>query len=308
MMCPSQVRRVGIVIVGVPLLFLAVAKLQQRIDTQMRTVAKEKEELLLTSGPVLKKLSLGYNDLLADIYWTRVVQYYGGMVGDPSAKFQLLWPLLDLTTTLDPHLIVAYRFGSIFISEPQPIGAGQPERAIELIQRGIQENPKEWRLGTDLGFLYFWHLHDYDDAARAYLEASKNPQAPEWVRIMAARMADRGDALQTSKLVWSQIYQTTSNKQIRKEAIGHLEGLKAIDDERHLDALSEQFRQKFGRYPDSIEELRDKGYLQGIPVDPAGYPYRIGKDGKTTLDPRSTVETELVPPNAIQPPPPSTHE
>ena len=308
MMRASQARRVGIAVVGIPLLFLAVTALQKHIDTQTRTVEKEKEELLLTSGPVVKKLSLGYNALLADIYWTRAVQYYGGWVGDRSAKFQLLWPLLDLTTTLDPQLIVAYRFGSIFLSEPQPIGAGQPERAVELVKRGIQANPGEWRLGTDLGFLYFWHFHDYDDAAKAYLEASKNPKAPEWVRIMAARMADRGDALQTSKLVWEQVYQTSSNKQIRKEALEHLKGLKAIDDERHLDALSVGFRQKFGRYPDSVEELRDKGYLQGIPLDPDGFPYRMGKDGKTELDSRSTVTTELVPPNAILPPPPSTHE
>ncbi|HUO35663.1 MAG TPA: hypothetical protein VMU43_11790 [Candidatus Acidoferrum sp.] len=308
MMRGKQARRAVLAVVAIAVLFLAITPLQKRIDSQTRTVEKEKEELLLTSGPVLKKLSLGYSALLADIYWTRAVQYYGGWVGDRSAKFQLLWPLLDLTTTLDPQLIVAYRFGSIFLSEPQPIGAGQPERAVELVKRGIQGNPDEWRLGTDLGFLYFWHFHDYDDAAEAYLEASKNPKAPEWVRIMAARMADRGDALVTSKLVWAQIYQTTSNKEIKKQAVQHLEGLKALDDERHLDALVEQFKQKFGRAPSSLAELRDKGYLGGIPLDPAGFPYRIGPDGKTELDPKSTVSTELVPPNAITPPPPSTHE
>ena len=36
----------------------------------------------------------------------------------------LLYPLLDLTTTLDPHFNIAYRFGAIFLSEPYPAGPG----------------------------------------------------------------------------------------------------------------------------------------------------------------------------------------
>ena len=299
---PGQARRIALVIVAMPILFAGIVGLQKRIDAQTRSVAQEKEELLLTSGPALKKLSLGYNALLADIYWTRAVQYYGGSIGDANAKFQLLWPLLDLTTTLDPHLIVAYRFGSIFLSEPQPIGAGQTDRAIELVKRGIRENPEEWQLGSDLGFLYFWHLHDYTNAANAYFEASKNPQAPEWVRVMAARMADRGDALETSRMVWTQIYQTTSNKEIRSQAIQHLEGLKALDDERHLDALVAQFQKAYGRPPESLDELKEKGILPGVPLDPSGLPYVLGKDGKAELNPRSPISTELVPSDAIQPP------
>jgi hypothetical protein len=304
----SQVRSIVFTVIAIPVLFVAVAMLQVRIDAKTRSIAQEKEELLLTSGPVLKKLSLGYAPLLADIYWTRAVQYYGGWVGNPDAKFELLWPLLDVTTTLDPQLIVAYRFGAIFLSEPQPIGEGRPDLGVELVKRGIRENPFEWQLGTDLGFMYFWYLHDYNDSADTYLETTKNPKAPEWVRIMAARMADRGDALETSKIVWSEIYQSTTNKDIRKQALQHLQGLKAIDDERHLDALIEGFRKLHGRNPDSIEQLRDDGFLAGIPLDPAGFPYRIGKNGKTGLDPRSPVQTQLVPSNAIQPPPISSHQ
>jgi len=29
-------------------------------------------------------------------------------------RYDLLYPLLDITTDLDPHLIVAYEFGSCF--------------------------------------------------------------------------------------------------------------------------------------------------------------------------------------------------
>lgn len=298
----SRSVRVVSSLAAILVLFLLLVPLQERIDAQTRTVAQEKQELLLTSGPVLKKLCLGYDPLVADIYWTRAIQYYGGLVGERHSKFELLWPLLDLTTTLDPHLIVAYRVGAIFLSEPHPMGAGRPDLSVELVKRGIRENPDEWRLDTDLGFLYFWHMHDYADASQAYLQASKNPNVPEWVSLMAARMADRSDSLKISQMIWSSIYQATDNKQVRSQALEHLKGLKALEDERFLDNLFEQFRQKYGRYPGSMEELREKGYINGVPVDPDGFAYRIGRDGKTQLDAHSTVETEFVPPNEGQTP------
>ena len=58
------------------------------------------------------------------------------------ANLDLLWPLLDVTTTLDPHLLVAYRFGSMFLSDAPPRGAGRPDLGMQLIQRGIQANPR----------------------------------------------------------------------------------------------------------------------------------------------------------------------
>ena len=283
-------------LVSIPLLFVAIALLQERIDARTRSAAQAREELLFRSGPALKKLSLGYDSLLANIYWTRAVQHYGSEVGFEGSRFELLWPLLDLTTTLDPRLIVAYRFGAIFLSEPPPIGPGRVDLAVDLVKRGIAANPNDWQLGTDLGFLYFWHLHQYNDASLAYMQASKIPGAPEWVRIMAARVADKGGALETSQLMWSEIYQTTKDPKIRKQALEHLAGLKALEDERKLDQFAEEYKKRAGRYPASIKELVDAGDLKGVPLDPAGFPYEFGSDGKAQLNPKSPVTIEA-PPN-----------
>src|SRR5512146_3256870 len=72
-----------------------------------QTGATLKEVLYISSPRALKRLSLGYDGLLADIYWTRAVQYFGGHHRQENARYELLEPLLDITTTLDPHLIVA---------------------------------------------------------------------------------------------------------------------------------------------------------------------------------------------------------
>ena len=112
------------------LLFVAIAALQARIDVLSSSLMPEQEELLLRSGPLLKKLSLGYDPLLADIYWTRAVQYYGTRVQNRKGTFELLAPLLNITATLDPKLMVAYRFGGIFLSEHPPGGAGRADLAV----------------------------------------------------------------------------------------------------------------------------------------------------------------------------------
>lgn len=287
-------------LISVPLLFALVAAVQMRIDARTRSSAQMEEELLLTSGAALKRLSLGYDSLLADVYWTRAVQYYGARVGVAGAKFDLLWPLLDVATTLDPHLIVAYRFGAIFLSEPEA-GANRTDLAVELVKRGIAANPTEWRLGTDLGLLYYLRSRDYPQAAAAYLETSKNPRAPVWIKQIAARIAQKGGSFETSLMIWSQLYKSTNDPQIKKNAYLQIESLKTQEDEMHLDELAGEYTKRFGRTPAKIQDLVTAGLLAGIPVDPAGFPYVLGADGKSHLNAASTVV--IIPPPKLAPPP-----
>src|ERR1700688_1723083 len=81
----------------------------RRVD-QIRPQATLQEVLYISSPKVLKRLSLGYDGLLADIYWTRAVQYFGSKHFEGAREYALLGPLLEITTTLDPHLTVAYEF------------------------------------------------------------------------------------------------------------------------------------------------------------------------------------------------------
>jgi hypothetical protein len=284
----SHTRSLGFALIAIPVLFLAIVWLQTRIDVETRTIALQKEELLVRSAPLLKKLSLGYDSLLADIYWTRAVQYYGTMVVIPGEKFDLLWPLLDITTTLDPKLVIAYRFGAIFLSEPA-VGAGRADLAAELVERGVAANPDDWQLDADLGFLYYWYLKDYAKASAAYLEASKKPDAPVLMKMMAAEVAAKGDSFAASTAIWSEIFETAQDPAVKNNAYQHLQSLQAQQDLLALDKYAEDYRQRNGRYPATTTELYESGILSGVPLDPAGVAYIFGPDGKAQLDPKSSV-------------------
>jgi len=272
----------------VPVLLVCVVALQRRIDSQRNILEKQSDELLIQSGPLLKRLSLGYDALLGDLYWTRAVQYYGAKLPTSDRDFHLLAPLLNVATTLDPNLIPAYHFGAFFLSEKQG-GAGRPDLAVDLVKKGIAANPDNIQISADLGFLYYMRLKDYQKAAAAYLETSKIPGATQLFKVLAARIATKGGALDTSRMIWSEVYETTQDEQVKKRALEALKGLKAQSDEMQLDQLAEDYRSRFGRYPQSTRELVDAAMIKGIPLDPDGFPYVFGADGKSQLDPKSTV-------------------
>ena len=267
--------------------FAGVWKLQEKIDAQFDGMHQEADDLVLRSGKLLKVMSLEYAPLMADLYWTRVVQYYGDKAVRHDPHFELLWPLLDVTTTLDPNLLVAYRFGSMFLSENAPQGAGRPDLAIQLIQRGIQANPEYWRFYEDLGFIYYFELQDYGKAAAAFLEGSKNPDAKTWMKVLAAKVSEQGDNSETSAFLWNDIYTTTTDPQMKENAATHLQLLKSDEDCKAIDAVSTDFEKKNSRKPSSMQELVSAGMLKGVPADPTGHSYVLDGDGKAQLDPDS---------------------
>jgi hypothetical protein len=268
--------------------------LQQRIDAQRATLEEERDEVVLRSAKLVKSMSLEYASLLADFYWTRVVQYYGIKRVKKDANLDSLWPLLDVTTTLDPNLLIAYRFGATFLSEAPPRGAGRPDLAVQLIERGIRANPDYWRFYQDLGFVYYMDLKDYDKASQAFLEGSKNPSAQIWMKTMAAKIASEGDSSSTSTFLWNEIYNSAPDPSVKKNAMDHLQLLRAQEDCKQLDAIGEQYEKRLGKRPARLSELIEAGLLRGVPADPLGYPYALDENGKAQTSADSPLHQQQV--------------
>jgi tetratricopeptide (TPR) repeat protein len=246
----------------------------RRID-QLRSSATLEDVLFITSPKAVKRLSLGYDGLLADIYWTRAVQYFGGRHVAGASHFRMLAPLLEITTTLDPHLVVAYQFGANFLSPKPPNGAGMPEKAIQLVNYGIQNNPNDWKLYYELGFIYYMDVKDYAKAADAFGRGSQIPDAHPFLKVMAAQMAQHAGDTQMARALWTTTYQSTQDKQIRGNALVHLRALQVADEVTAIEGIVGQYRQITGRTPASLNELVAANYLKYVPLDPAGHPYGL---------------------------------
>jgi len=211
-----------------------------------------------------------------------VVQYFGSKHRANSKQYKLLAPLLDITTPLDPHLIVAYQFGSTFLAQKPPEGAGQPEESVRLIEKGIRANPETWQLYYELGFLQYMELHDPAAAARTFERGSTIPHAHPFLKILAASMAQHAGERNLARMLWTTTYQTTEDSMIKANASKHLRAIRVDDDVEHLQQIVDEYKNKTGATPKNTVELANAGYLKGIPVDPLGLPYKI-VDGRVEV-------------------------
>jgi tetratricopeptide (TPR) repeat protein len=249
------------------------------------------EVLYLRSGTAASRLALAYTALAADVYWIRAIQHYGDTrrSASPDKPYALLAPLLDLTTTLDSRFTVAYRFGAIFLAESYPDGPGRPDLAIALLKKGLAAEPEKWVYAQDAGFVYYWWLHDYKNAAAWFDRASSIAGAPWWLRSMAATTLTQGGDRRSSRLLWRQLYETAEDTWVTNNARLKLAQLDALDDIDSLAGLVRRFTLAAGRPPSAWSDLVALRWLPGVPTDPAGKPYQLdlSAPGGVTVSRRS---------------------
>jgi tetratricopeptide (TPR) repeat protein len=240
--------------------------------------------LWLQSPEAARRIMLSFTDLAADVYWMRAVVHYGGERRlEGAERFQLLYPLLDMATTLDPLFDVAARMGAIFLSEGYPGGPGRPDRAIQLLEKGLSHDPLRWQYHHDIGFVNYWWLKDYAEAARQFERGSQLPNAPEWLRTMAAVTLARGGDREAARKLWSEMLVAADVDWIRRAATYGLQQLRALDDLDGLRARVQRVTEQTGAAPRTWEAVIAAGWLTTVPTDPTGVPYQLDGTGTVTL-------------------------
>jgi hypothetical protein len=262
------------------LLVPAVPWSQARIERKVGTFRAQEEVLYLWSGEHVKRLFPGFETLAADIYWLRTVQYFGGeRLFAQEKRFELLLPLVDIATTLDPRLEIAYRYGAVFLSEPFPVGAGRPHEGVGLLEKGVRNLPGSWRLRQDLGFFLHLFLGETERAAAVLNEAAAVPGAAFWLRMMAADLLTKGGSRADARRMWRQMYEQAEEGIIKQNARLRLEILGSLDAADRLAGRVAEFERRRGRRPARLAELREAGLWSGPLVDVAGTPF--GYDEKS---------------------------
>lgn len=277
---------------------LLVPLTQLRIDQRMGHFRAAEEILYLWSGEDVRRLFPGLENLMADIYWLRTVQYFGGQRAFGTEKrFEVLEPLIDIAVTLDPRFEIAYRYGATFLSEPWPLGADQPEAGVRILERGATANPRSWFILQNLGFFIYFHLGDGKRAGEVLLEAAGLPGAPTWLEPLAADFIGRAGDRETARKMWRHMYDQAEEGPLRRNARQHLEYLDAEDMIDRLNERVELFRKLAGRNPATLAELAGAG-LRRIPtVDPAGVPFAYdASSGIVSLSRESRLRRELIKP------------
>jgi hypothetical protein len=177
------------------------------------------ELLYYPSGLMVRQAALGYETAAADVAWLRGIQYYGEH-RLTDQKFDLIGHVMEIVAELDPAFIQPYVFGAFVLAQEMR----QPERGLQLLERGRLANPDDWMLVFEAGFLQYVCRHDYDAASRYFTLAARMPGHADYVERFAAFASGKAGRRDLAILLWMRV-EATGNRFMREVARRELDRL-----------------------------------------------------------------------------------
>jgi len=224
--------------------------------------------LYLPNGRHLRAMSLGHAPLLADLIYLWAIQYYSEY--DTTDRFRYVRHIFgDVIAELDPHYLDAYWLGAMILT----VEARDLEGGLALLDLGIERNPDQWILP----YLAAWecHMASRPECATRYFErAAAVPGAPPVARRMHAALLARTGALEEARRLWVAVLEDPASDDLSR-AIAERK-VREVQVEIDVSALRQaiaEFRIGNGRAPYDLAELRRRGYIREVPIDPSGQPY-----------------------------------
>lgn len=167
------------------------------------------------SGRYVEPATFGQRESAADLAWLRAIQYYGERRRTDN-RFDQIFHVFDILTTLSPRFESAYVFGAFCLAQE---GADFPA-AERLMRKGLDENPGSAHLAFQLGFLYYVRPggRDLVHAAEYFEQAARLPGGPpEAARFAAYARQNAGD-LRVAAQLWQRVRDTSPNHYLRELA------------------------------------------------------------------------------------------
>lgn len=178
--------------------------------------------------------SPSFRTSVADVYYLYMIQYYGEHVkGD--GRLDSLPAMVALVTELSPHFTKAYLFGAFGL-----IDARQPGVSYDVLKKGFEANPGNWRFPSYLGYFVYAFASNKDKdlvAADWYSKAAAIPGSPAYLQRLAAVLLGKGGETRKAILMWGQVY-TAGDKYFRPKAVDGLDRILPTDKTARMKALA----------------------------------------------------------------------
>jgi len=187
------------------------------------------------SGEHLNRLTLGHAETAADLAWLRAVQYYGEHRITDN-RFDRMYHVFDILTSLSPHFVPAYVFGAFALAQE---GRDFP-RAELLMRKGLEANPRSGMLAFQAGFLYYVKPggRDLQRAAEYFEQAARQPDGPPQAARFAAFARQNSGDLSVAWALWERVYTNSPNPYMRELAGRKMREIRsAIDSGNYRDAM-----------------------------------------------------------------------
>jgi hypothetical protein len=235
--------------------------------------------LYLPSHEMLDLVSLGNEGLMADLLFLWSIQYYSSY--RPDETFLYLETVYDLITDLDPLYFDAYRVGALIMMLDLHANPKVQKQAIErLFDKGLANMPDNWELAEVAAWDAHLQLRDPELALKYARIGAERPGAPHRLKRVYGRWSEQEDKWTISDSInyWEEVLAEATRWPEVVLSKNHLYDAYAKRDATVLDPMLADYRARFGRCADGWQQLIDLGWLNAVPLDYVGNPYRIDGD------------------------------
>lgn len=233
-----------------------------------------------------RALAVGFDAILADYHWLRAVQVVGSAPSVDSERAEHLGRLIDVVTTLNPHVDHPYRFAAIWLTHDED----QVREGIRLLRRGAQHHPDDWRNFFYLGFEQFFYLGEYELAAESLERAMARDGSPPYLARLVARLKAQSGDIDVAEVFLREMLHNTVDPEDRARLQIALDEIELEYKARLLDRARAAYRVAAGRDIRSVEELIRPPHrmLEKLPSpEPDAIPAAHARGSRWKIDPRT---------------------
>ena len=223
--------------------------------------------IYLPSPEQARMMSLGFQQVSADWYWIKALQYFTD-VSQELNQYRYLGDFLEVVVGIDPDFEYAYKFAGIAI--PYDTGRLQfanTDRAISFLQRGVQRFPRNWELHFYLGFYLLNFRGDPAHAAEQFAAAAALPGSPPYLSRFAARLFSASGDLERGKVFAETMLASTTDPEEKAKLERRIHDIEMEGRLRALEQAARRFQSEHGRWPRDAAEVV---LAYGLAPAPAG--------------------------------------
>lgn len=185
-------------------------------------------------------------------------------------------------TAVDPKMSYPYAFSVLTLpvvpSSTYPIVLSE---SFKIGQQGLANADPDWRIPYYMAINYYLQLKDIKDAAQYFNIAAGTPGVPDYAARFALNFGIVQKERDRVRGIWETVYESSNDPSTKARAAAYIERLNDFD---YLEAAAKVYKQKYGVYPKTPDQLVAKGIIPATPQDPFGFMFIFDKDGTVAVD------------------------
>ncbi|HJN73763.1 MAG TPA: hypothetical protein QGF58_07515 [Myxococcota bacterium] len=239
---------------------------QVRADDGRRERTAQYEMLVMPSPETVHFASQGLHAHVATLMWVRSVLEFGERIDMRNDGSWQEWfaRMIECVVELDPAWRTPYFYGGVMLRV-----TGSASLSTEIFARGAEAHPEDAYFPFSVGMNYYLLEEDYEQAAVWLDRAAAIPSAPDWYRMTAVSMREKGSGRDGAVRYLEMELEQATDPWLRSRIEARIV---TVTHDHYAELMTEQIAvlDQRGLQVTDLQQLIDEGLVDHLPPEPAG--------------------------------------